>query len=245
MLRATCPDPALLQAYVDGTLFSRDVSAVEQHLADCERCTGIVSAMRQERDAMPASIWSRQRVAGVALVVMALAGIATWSTRSGSNDVPPSRSLPVTPPEPPAVATPPPAPITSPPPVNRPALLAKPRPLPTVNESAPPAEVSPAIEAQADGSVIVRGGRRSNRRVIWRARDLVIERSTDGGTTWASEYTTERPVRTGAFVSEDAVWLAGDNGLILRRTKNGWFGATPPAAGTSPASARRARARRL
>ena len=45
------------------------------------------------------------------------------------------------------------------------------------------------------------------------------------------EYTTDRSVRAGVFVSADAAWLVGDNGLVLRRTKNGWFGTTPPAEG--------------
>jgi photosystem II stability/assembly factor-like uncharacterized protein len=67
--------------------------------------------------------------------------------------------------------------------------------------------------------------------MMWRARDAAIEHSTDGGTTWTNEYTTDRPVRAGAFVSADAAWLAGDNGLVLRRTKNGWFGTMAPAEG--------------
>jgi photosystem II stability/assembly factor-like uncharacterized protein len=101
-----------------------------------------------------------------------------------------------------------------------------------VKESPPPAEVAPANDvAQADGGVILRGGRRSNRRVMWRARDAVVEHSTDGGTTWMNEDTTDRPIRAGAFVSADAAWFVGDNGLVLRRTKNGWFGTTPPGEG--------------
>ncbi len=82
-----------------------------------------------------------------------------------------------------------------------------------------------------DTGVIIRGGRRSNRGVAWRARDLAIEHSTDGGKTWTTEYKTDRPVRAGAFVSSDVAWLVGDSGLVLRRTKNGWFGTTPPAEG--------------
>ena len=46
-----CPDPVLLVAYLDGTLFSRDATAVEQHLSNCERCAAILAAMRQERAA--------------------------------------------------------------------------------------------------------------------------------------------------------------------------------------------------
>jgi photosystem II stability/assembly factor-like uncharacterized protein len=64
-----------------------------------------------------------------------------------------------------------------------------------------------------------------------RVRDLVVESSTDGGTTWVTEYTADQPIRGSAFVDADVAWIVGDSGLILRRTKNGWFGATPPAEG--------------
>lgn len=49
--------------------------------------------------------------------------------------------------------------------------------------------------------------------------------------TWTTEHTADRPIRAGAYVSADVAWLVGDGGLVLRRTKNGWFGATPPADG--------------
>jgi hypothetical protein len=254
MPRTKCPDPALLQAYVDGTLFSRDVGVVEQHIASCERCAGILDAMRNEREAAAASTWPRPRVAGVALAAIAVAGIAMWALRS--QPVPPAAAPPSA--APPVAATPPPAapavaetptPAPAPSPSSAPAPAAAPkaatppprRPAPTVaerpkqaavKESPRPADVSPSNNvAQADGGVILRGGRRSNRRVMWRARDLAIEHSSDGGTTWTSEYKTDRPVRAGAFVSADVAWLVGDGGLVLRRTKNGWFGTTPPAEG--------------
>jgi photosystem II stability/assembly factor-like uncharacterized protein len=67
--------------------------------------------------------------------------------------------------------------------------------------------------------------------VVWRARDVVIEHSTDGGMTWTTEYRSDRSIRAGAFVSADVAWLVGDSGLVLRRTKNGWFGTTPPGEG--------------
>ena len=66
---------------------------------------------------------------------------------------------------------------------------------------------------------------------MWRARDLVIEHSTDGGATWVTEHTADRPIRAGAFVDPNVAWLVGENGLVLRRTINGWFGASPPAEG--------------
>jgi len=255
MPRAKCPDPALLHAYVDGTLFSRDVGAVEQHIAGCERCAGVVSAMRTAREAETTPAWLRPRIAGPVLAVIAVAGIVAGVLRSGSNDAQPSQAVSIAQPEPPAPASapavpstveePPPTPAPDPAPAPAPAPkaatppprrsappAAERRPQPAVKETPPPADVSPASEvASAEGGVIVRGGRRSNRRVMWRARDAVIEHSTDGGMTWTNEYTTDRSVRAGAFVSADAAWLVGDNGLVLRRTKNGWFGATPPAEG--------------
>jgi photosystem II stability/assembly factor-like uncharacterized protein len=100
-----------------------------------------------------------------------------------------------------------------------------------VKETAPAAEAKPPTEiASADG-VVLRGIRRSNRSVVWRARDVVIEHSTDGGMTWTTEYRSDRSIRAGAFVSADVAWLVGDSGLVLRRTKNGWFGTTPPGEG--------------
>lgn len=253
MPRAKCPDSALLQAYVDGTLFSRDVDAVEQHVATCERCSGVVSAMRREREADTAPTWLRPRIAGPVLAVIAVAAIVVGVLRSGPNDAQRSQAGSIAQPEPRAAASPPaaasaveeppPAPAPDParsrapkaasPPLTRSAPpAAERRPQPALKESPPPANLSPVNEvASAEGGVIVRGGRRSNRRVMWRARDAVIEHSTDGGMTWTNEYTTDRSVRAGAFVSADAAWLVGDSGLVLRRTKNGWFGAMPPAEG--------------
>ena len=59
----------------------------------------------------------------------------------------------------------------------------------------------------------------------------MVEASTDGGITWVTEHTADRPIRASAFVDADVAWVVGDSGLILRRSKNGWFGASPPADG--------------
>jgi photosystem II stability/assembly factor-like uncharacterized protein len=83
---------------------------------------------------------------------------------------------------------------------------------------------------QAETGVTLRG-RDANRRILWRARDRVIERSADGGATWVVEYTTDRDIRAGALVDANVAWFVGESGLVLRRTGNGWFGATPPADG--------------
>jgi photosystem II stability/assembly factor-like uncharacterized protein len=67
--------------------------------------------------------------------------------------------------------------------------------------------------------------------VLRRTRDVMVESSTDGGTTWVTEHTADRPIGASAFVDADVAWVVGNGGLILRRTKNGWFGASPPADG--------------
>ena len=62
----------------------------------------------------------------------------------------------------------------------------------------------------------------------WRARGNVIERSTDGGTTWSTDYTAARDVLAGAAVNGDIVWMVGRQGLVLRRSPSGWTVATAP-----------------
>lgn len=88
---------------------------------------------------------------------------------------------------------------------------------------------APTKPDRIDGSVVLRG-RRANRNIIWRVRDRIVEHSVDGGATWMEEHTSDRAIRAGAFVDANVAWLAGDQGLVLRRTKNGWFSASPPAA---------------
>ena len=118
MPRSTCPDPALLQAYVDGTLFSRDVPVVEQHVASCERCAAIVAATREEREAARASTWSRPRVIGTAFVAIVVGAITTWAVWPRSTDAPPNE----------VAATPPPAPtpVPAPAPASAPKAVAPP-----------------------------------------------------------------------------------------------------------------------
>jgi len=66
---------------------------------------------------------------------------------------------------------------------------------------------------------------------MWRTREQLVESSTDGGMTWTTDHTADRPIRAGVFVNENVAWVVGDGGLILRRTQNGWFGASAPAEG--------------
>ena len=49
---------------------------------------------------------------------------------------------------------------------------------------------------------------------------------------WVTEHTADRTIRASAFVDANVAWVVGDSGLILRRTTNGWFGASPPADGS-------------
>ena len=203
------PDPALLVAYLDGTLFNRDASAVDRHLETCKECTALIASMREKREAEQASKASRTRmtIAAVA-VVISLVGYALWALRpraTGDQVRQPEsvRSNPA--PPPPAVSATAPAP--SPPAAARapqaPADTRRPR-----QPAAPPPP-----------------------RVMWRTREQVVEFSSDGGTTWTTEHTADRPIRASVFVDANVAWVVGDNGLILRRTQNGWFGASAPAEG--------------
>jgi hypothetical protein len=193
-------------AYLDGTLFHRDVDAIDRHVEGCAECTALLQAMRQKRAAEQASTASRWRLTiGGAVVVVAALGYGLWTVlpRSEGEQGPVPAPSPV------------PAPATAPAPSKPP----RPKPLPRAAAKSPIAKPT-TVAAKPDAP-----------RVIWRTRDLVVESSADGGTTWVTEHTADRPIRAGAFVNADVAWIVGDSGLILRRTKNGWFGASSPADG--------------
>jgi anti-sigma factor RsiW len=264
-----CPEPALLAAYLDGTLFSRDAGTVDRHLPTCERCTALVAAMRQQRQTDAASARSRMLIAAASIAVVVLVAVGGVLMLNGS----PAQNEEATAPQeiagtPPATVTPAPSPsspaptdVRQPPPEKLAVAPAKktekprrqatvepkiPPKAPTSPKSAAPAPktptavvatapvdpaLAPAAAPRPDEAGVLLRGRNANRRILWRTRDLVIEHSTDGGATWVPEHTADRPIRAGAFVNADVAWLVGENGLILRRTKNGWFGAVPPADG--------------
>jgi hypothetical protein len=65
--------------------------------------------------------------------------------------------------------------------------------------------------------------------VQWRIRGVIIERSTDRGTTWAVEYTASQPIAGGSAPSVDVAWFFSGNSLVLRRTPARWVQITAPA----------------
>jgi hypothetical protein len=242
-----CPEPSLLVAYLDGTLFHRDASDVDDHVATCKNCSDLLAAMRRVRAEEQRSKSSRRLIMGIGVAVVAVAGVGGWVWLPGSTNARPPESAVArvaTPASPSPSAAPSSAvpqttveqePVTPPPPPRRP--VAKESSRSTPNTKVPPkpttavndgARVDPVAKPiQVEGDVVIRG-RNANRRIIWRTRDRVIEHSIDGGATWTTEYTADRTIRAGAFVDANVAWLAGDGGLILRRTKNGWFAATSP-----------------
>jgi len=242
-----CPEPSLLVAYLDGALFHRDASDVDDHVATCKECSTLLAAMRRVRAEEQRSKTSRRLIMGIGVAAVAVAGVGGWVWLPGSTKAPPQEravariNTPASPSPSAATSSVVPQiaveqqPITPPPPPRRPVAKessrstpnrkAPPKPTPAVNDGA---RVDPVAKpTQVEGDVVIRG-RNANRRIIWRTRDRVIEHSIDGGATWTTEYTADRTIRAGAFVDANVAWLAGDGGLILRRTKNGWFAATSP-----------------
>jgi hypothetical protein len=254
-----CPEPALLVAYLDGTLFHRDADAIDAHLETCASCSDLLAAMRHHREIEERSrrmrIWRRAGIAVCALALLATGVWAAMGSRPGpalsSASTPSVPVAPVTPPVPeprapverpaPAVDTTPPAARAAAPAPRATDVKSSKAPtetpkgnlkeIPTETPKERPAAIEPPPAVQTDAGLVLRG-RNANRRIAWRARDRVIEHSTDGGATWVVEHTADRTIHGGAFVNADVAWIVGENGLILRRTKNGWFGANAPAEAT-------------
>lgn len=210
------PEPALLVEYLDGMLFHRDQAAVDEHLKACIDCVALVAAMRQNRDAEQASRRSRSRITiGAAIVFVVVLGYALWAVWPRSRgDRPEETTAAVRGASPPAAAAS--APVPSP---SSALAVSKPLSVQAPNPKPPPR------------AIVNEPSKTSAPRVLRRTRDVIVESSTDGGSTWLTEHSADRPIRASAFVDADVAWVVGDGGLILRRTKNGWFGASPPADG--------------
>ena len=63
---------------------------------------------------------------------------------------------------------------------------------------------------------------------MWRISGSVIERSGDGGATWAMEFSASDTVSAGVVAADDTVWLVGSGGLVLRRPAAGWRAVSAP-----------------
>lgn len=254
------PDPALLVAYLDGTLFHRDTAAVDAHLETCTDCAALLASMREKREAEQAASASRKRmIVAAAVASVVLVGIGVWSLRPRPPAEPPHEPEAASPIQPgaaapspsappstsplagefgnassPSVAATPSAPSPAAPAATAPAARTPPKqetPARQAAESpAPRPEPAPRTRAEARRQRQEEAAARAPR-VMWRTRDQSVESSTDGGATWTTDHTADRPIRAGAFVNENVAWVVGDNGLVLRRTANGWFGSSPPAEG--------------
>lgn len=221
-----CPDPALLVAYLDKTLFYRDATAIDRHLETCTDCPALLASMRERREAEQASKTSRMRLTiAAAIASVLILGGGLWVLR------PPTTGQ-VRQTESARAEVPRPAPAT-----NATALAAPLPSAPATPEASPTRdtraratpEPNPAPPSRADAPRQPEPAAPAAARVMWRTRDQIVESSGDGGATWTTEHTADRPIRASVFVNADVAWVVGDNGLVLRRTKNGWFGASAPA----------------
>jgi hypothetical protein len=237
------PEPALLVAYLDGTLFHRDAEAVDRHLEACNECTALMASMRQRRAEEQASKTSRIRMAIAAgVVVVLLLGYGLWTLRPPSAEEQQARATEPVAGEPapaPTVSTPAPAPPAASTPPRRESPPPKRDTTPPKREVAPQREATrkpatrttPAPQARADTRRSRQPAAPPPPRVMWRTREQLVESSADGGMTWTTDHTADRPIRASVFVNENVAWVVGDGGMILRRTQNGWFGASAPAEG--------------
>src|SRR5687767_13429233 len=108
-----CPEPALLVAYLDGTLFHRDARDVDEHLLTCASCTALLSDMRRQRDAEARrSRRSQARMIGLAAAAVTVVAIGVWALMPSAKDETPRLAVAVAPGRETAEPTPPkPAPI--------------------------------------------------------------------------------------------------------------------------------------
>ena len=221
-----CPDPSLLVAYLDRTLFYRDATAIDRHLETCRECPALLASMRERREAEQASKTSRMRLTiAAAIASVLILGGGLWVLR-------PSTGGQVRQTESARAEVPRPAPAT-----NATALAAPLPSAPATRDASPIRETralatpkpNPAPPSRADAPRQPEPAASAAPRVMWRTRDQIVESSSDGGATWTTEHTADRPIRASVFVNADVAWVVGDNGLVLRRTKNGWFGASAPA----------------
>jgi hypothetical protein len=93
--------------------------------------------------------------------------------------------------------------------------------------NAQPPESVARVQVRREISMAVEGSA-----ARWRAIGRTVERSVNGGATWMEEFTAPQLLTAGAAVSPDVAWLAGERGLVVRRTPAGWMVVSRPAAET-------------
>ena len=72
-----------------------------------------------------------------------------------------------------------------------------------------------AIAAFSAAAPLILRARAGN--MVWRISGSEIERSVDGGVTWATEFRAANTVRAGVVTADNTVWLVGAGGLVLQR----------------------------
>src|SRR5262245_18519100 len=74
-----CLDAAMLAAWADGSLGSREHAAIESHAAGCARCQVFVAAMvRTAPPAPPPRAWWTSKIAWLAPIAAAAAALVVW-----------------------------------------------------------------------------------------------------------------------------------------------------------------------
>ncbi len=88
--QGACLDGETVAAWTTGSLRPDEVSAVEQHVADCARCQALMAAFVRTTPAPPApeSLWKRWRIAWVVPVATAATAAALWVALPGSGPIP-------------------------------------------------------------------------------------------------------------------------------------------------------------
>jgi hypothetical protein len=109
--QGACLDGETVAAWTTGSLRPDELSAVEQHVADCARCQALMAAFIRTTPAPPApeSLWKRWRLAWVVPVATAATAAALWVALPGSGPIPlePQQKVAATPSEELRAAAPP------------------------------------------------------------------------------------------------------------------------------------------
>ena len=237
-----CPDAEILSAFAERTLSDREARDVERHVASCRSCAQVLAMVIASEPELAAATpprgFSPWRWAVPLATAATVAGVWVALTR---DQMPPER--------PPLVTSTPSAPSASPnEQTNEPPAAPSSSPV-TVQNSAPlierqaePQAAPPAASQQRDAAAPRPPASLAETvrvmptfevsspidRTRWRALGNAIQRSTDGGTTWSTDYTASRDVLSGAAVNGDVAWMVGREGLVLRRSASGWTVATAP-----------------